>query len=181
MPRRLVEHPLVQRWRLRSSLRSAPQYSRLVQRCLLKTGCASPGDASPSMLLEHVLGLTSESVQRKTVSALEAFFGDLAGELGADPAAGLARKVHDRLRDRNLRRDMLASGIQPDVLLWRDVARATFQTDRAHRLVPDGTAVPPALKDLSHRLLDRLKTIQPDELERFLESPVFFGDAIADG
>ncbi len=148
---------------------------------LRRTGCASPADASPSLLVEYVVGLTSESVRRKTISALEALFGDLAGELGADPALGLARKVRDRLRDRGLRRGVAESGTLPDLLLWRDVARVTIDADRARRLVPEGADVPAVFTELSGLLIEHLRTIRLDELERLLDSPVFFGEAGTDG
>lgn len=181
MARALVEHPLVERWRLASQLQSAPQYARLVQRCLRQTGCESPADATPALLLEHVVGLNSKSVRRKTISALEAFFGDLAGELGADPAAGLPRKARDRLRNRGLRAAVGASGIVLDGIVWRDIARVTFGPDRARRVVAEGADVPAVLRDLSVRLLDRLRAIKIDELDRFLDSPVFFGEAGTEG
>lgn len=169
MPRSADNPPPLDQWLSRTDRRSAGQYASAL-RALLREITA--GDATSDELVRFVLTLPSSGSRKRAVSAIVAFFGDLAerGVIPRDPSHRLAERVREAAA-RRLRAEALAAlGVptsQP--LTWRSVA------DRLVRRGAGGmTALPdaPVVEQLENDLLRRLGGMTRERFENLMDSPV---------
>lgn len=172
MPRTAHNPPLLDEWLSHTDRRSAEQYAGVLRRLHREVNAAN---ATSEALVAFVLGLGATGSRRKAVSAIVAFFGDLAerGVIPRDPSHRLAERVRDAAERQHRAAALATLGISPSPIgvTWRSVAA---------RLVRGGTAVAdvmelpdaPVVAQLESDLLKRLGGITRERFEALMGASV---------
>jgi hypothetical protein len=116
--------PALQEWLDRTGRRSAPQYASSLRPLLRVLDIDS---ATQERLVDYVVAQSTPRMQRKAVTALVAFFGDItqSGRIARDPAHGLAQAVRNAANRATRRAALLRTGMPAGAvgtLRWRSVA-----------------------------------------------------------
>jgi hypothetical protein len=171
MPRRAANPPPLEDWLSRTDRRSADQYASALRPLLREVSAA---DATTDDLVRFVLTLRAIGSQKRAVSAIVAFFGDLVerGVIDRDPSHRLADRVREASGRRRRADALSALGLPPSQpVTWRSVAdRLVRQRAGGHAL----TALPdaPVVEQMEKELLRRLGGMTHERFDSLMDASV---------